>query len=224
MCSAMSSRSLARYWSDTDSSTLSEFPTVTGDIRREITVAQGRLLGAENLMDLIHQCEAGPAGIRRSLWEVAEDLRSGSDSDSGRVLFFIFTGTIWNENFLPALVGTHAVAPYRIEYPGPGSSDPTIRLYVYDSNHPGNNGSTSPGFSVVEFTERTDGEYEFRTGDDAGHLFNTFRSSDGFTLGTLLPKQAAKAGKTHINERPPSTRNVCPVICAAFSFSRNSMA
>jgi hypothetical protein len=189
MCSGFASRSLQRFWSDPSSRTFDEFPDMGSadllpqGIRRELTVAHGRLLGYETLNDLIVQCGRGLANVRTSLRNVERDISEGSGLESSRILFFVPSGRIWedrsiNSEFFENLGATHAVVPYRIDYPQPGSTDP-IRMFVYDCRHPGISNS------FIEFTERADRDFDFRflpTGDPAHPGFD---SADGWTLATM---------------------------------------
>jgi hypothetical protein len=150
MCSGYAAASLRRYWDGSSPSLYTEFGSassasaLSGGIRRELTVDFGRLLGGETLTELLGQCEAGQASVGRCLRAVSQDLATGSGLHTGRIVFFVPAGRIWEENFLSDLTLTHAVVPYKIDYPVTGAGG-RIRMYVYDCNNPGNNSAAYPG-------------------------------------------------------------------------------
>jgi hypothetical protein len=125
--------------------------------------------------------------VRRSLEAVERDLAAGSGLHSCRIVFFVPSGNVWDAGFLDDLAATHAVVPYKIEYPPPGTTDP-IRMYVYDCNFPGNNPASNPdGFSYIEFYEQANGQFrfDFFTGRTSSAPHGTLNSANGFTLATM---------------------------------------
>ncbi len=198
MCTGYAALSLRRYMDDRHSTLFTDIPSVIAadelpaGIRRELTIAFGRLYGVPILEHLYEQCERGLGNISTVFRDVERDFISGSERDTGRIIFFVPNGGIdgIDMEFFNALPQTHAVTPYRIEYPAPGSGDP-IRMYVYDCNNPGNGSVSNPGNSYFEFSDLdTDSpQFQFYTGDTTSNLDPNLQSSNGFTLASLTLRE-----------------------------------
>jgi hypothetical protein len=194
MCTGYAASSLHRYWAAPSTQLYTQYPHVDNadalehGIRRELTLRFGRLLSGEILTDLLRQCQDGQANVLASLRAVERDLAGGSGPRSSRIVFFVPAVREVDGRFFGAMGQTHAVVPYKIEYPM--SSNGSIRMYVYDCNHPGNNPASNPdGFSYIEFTGPHSGaaldNFTFYTGSASSEADDTLSSVNGFTLATM---------------------------------------
>jgi len=152
-------------------------PPISGDLMRELVIAQGRLLSKELLIHYAVQGQEGIDRIARTIRDIEADFDDLRGVSTARTLSFIPSGNVWDSGYYDRLKESHCVVPTRIVYPDRSKNLHGARLQVYDCNYPDNDSR------VIELFVKNDGKLHFRYHDE-------FSSEDGFTLGTANLKLA----------------------------------
>lgn len=188
-CTGMATTALRKYHQNPNAGTFLKGPVSSDDPppisdsqMRELDVAQGRLLSEELLVHYAEQGREGVGRVERTIREIEEDLKDGFGENSARVLSFVPSGSVWaafsSEEYRAAFMDSHCVIPTRLVYPDATRSLAGAKLYIYDSNYPGDDTRYLDLFDqngVIHFCYKT-GPHEFST-------------ATGFTLGTAKLRQ-----------------------------------
>lgn len=189
-CTSLTALVADKFWrGDTDA------PAVTKtSVHRLLTAIHGKLLSRESLLHFHDQGRWGVQRVEATAREIEATFLRGCDRHNAPLLFFIPSGTVWDEGYFDKLGSSHCVMPYRFVYapshPGPrlandGTTTYTpldgVEMYVWDCNHP-----TDPNCRIV-FRE-IDGvlHFEYFVGGRAAPVFT---SMDGVTLGMMTNGQ-----------------------------------
>lgn len=174
------------YWSG-NPNLHGDYTTMSRDIERELTIAQGHILSEEMLMFLMDQANGGVAQAEASLDMVEATFRAqitANDAERRRIapiMQLIPAGNILTPGFINNLNVSHGLLPIRIEYPMPGEAFER-RLVIYDNAF---TLGAAVSESTIDFT-RNGGVLDFTIFDPNG-LADARGSQSGWTLsaGTL---------------------------------------
>lgn len=185
-CTGISGTSLRRFHEGVGNlygaypASIADPPPISGELMRELVIAQGRLLSKELIAHYAEQGQEGIDRIARTIHDIEADFDDLRGVSTARTLSFIPSGNVWDSGYYGRLKESHCVVPTRIVYPDESRSLNGARLYIYDSNYPDNDSR------VIELFEKN-GKLHFR-------YDNEFSSEDGFTLGTANLKFALLDG------------------------------
>lgn len=181
-CTSLASVALDEFWTGSDD-THARY-ALDAETRRRFTAVHGRLLSKESLTRMHDQSRQGLDRVEQSLRVVEDTFRHGS-RENAPLLFFIPSGAVWDAGYMEGLEESHCIVPVRIQYPpGHDGTDPDgVTLYVWDNNHPVEDGEADARNCRVEFF-RQDGEIHFEYYDGDRTTDPEFSSQDGLTLGT----------------------------------------
>ncbi len=156
-------------------------PNIPGDLWREITVAQGRVISRELVIHYADQGREGLSRVERSLREIEADFHAGLGTSGARVLCYIPSGSVWDimadAAVREAFMRSHCVTTTRLVYGDETGSLDGARLYVYENNAPGRHDR------FIEFFLQ-DGELHFEAPYSGSSTSPSYSSAHGFTLGT----------------------------------------
>ena len=139
----------------------------------------GRLLSGQLLSTFLGQCLNGLAQVRATLQQIEQAFTNGPTRDNMPMIFFIPAGLPVSTQWFNNLNASHCLAPYKLTRP-PGWTGgyDGVRLYLYDCNHPRDNGC------FLTFQQR---------GNTLAFSYNkdgSVSSDNGWTLGVLTMDEA----------------------------------
>jgi hypothetical protein len=177
LCSGLAALSLERFCQDGQPAN-HDLP-LTDEVRGQLTVRMGKILGKQVLIAAYDQCKRGPDNVIRALNTVRASLTAGIKAETAVMLWFLPSGRITQREFMTRLADAHAVVPYGMTI---RQDEEMSRWFIpiYDVNKPDRQDIW------VEVTHR-DGVWSWRHNRD-----RRFSSERGMTLGTIPLKLFAK--------------------------------
>lgn len=176
LCTGFASVSAKKFWRGERG----VYSLEAKDVVKELTIDFGKLFGIDIATSLMNQAKNADASIQDVVSKVFEDFREGSSIKTHPLIFFVPSRS-WAPMFLAELGSSHTVLPYRITMDQRLEDGPTrYRIYVYDSNNPGNNGA------FIEVS-KTNGNWDFYfASPDPKNPYPFSRGlSDGWTLAII---------------------------------------
>lgn len=137
LCTGLAALALERFCYAESSDASPNFALEpTPEIRRQLTVRMGRILGREQLTEAYEQCKRGLANVAPTLSALQASLQGAPHPDTAQLLWFLPSGRITERKFLEKLSAAHSVVPYAF-YDERDGNVSRWRILIYDVNMPG---------------------------------------------------------------------------------------
>jgi len=134
LCSGLTTLCLERFCAGESPANFELQPTK--EVRKQLTMRMGRILGREQLALAYDQCKRGLANVATTLNHLQSSLRNGIQLDTAQMLWFLPSGRITERKFLEKLSFAHSVVPFDITGSQIGAAY-EWRIPIYDVNMPG---------------------------------------------------------------------------------------
>lgn len=173
LCSGLAALAMERFYDPTDDPPTDSIELeLDDDLRKQLTVRMGRILGKQVLIQAYNQCKGGLANIPAALNALQASMAAPKAPENALMLWFLPSGRITERRFMEQLGNAHAVVPCSMT----ATHNPPLSRWhipIYDVNMPGRDDVW------VEVTQR-DGIWHWAHNRDS-----RFSSDRGMTLATM---------------------------------------